>query len=287
MRMGRRMMRYAAACMLAVLVPVCAACSRQEKSGEEAADAAADGVLQVGIINGEDAYAAAADGDAGDDMDDGSGKRFAGIEPEIMGRLGEKLGVSIEYVEAADRKELMQMLDSGAVEVAAGRLTERDEYSGSYLASRDYGKKGFYLLTKRYNYADTLAVFQDAAVGVSDEIAAASLLSIPCMENTTQVSYGNMAAVPGDIEEGLIRAAVCTEREALALLKSGSSLQAQEIVGSPKEAYVFLLPIGQEKLCLDLNEVINGYLDDQAQEAEGGVNDEKLGVAGRPYHGIF
>ncbi len=221
------------------------------------------------------------------DMGDGSGKRFAGIEPEIIGRLGEKLGVSIEYVAAADRSELIQMLDSGAVEIAAGRLTVRDEYPGSYLASRDYGKRGFYLLTKRYNYADTLAVFQDAAVGVSDEIAASSLLSIPCMANTTQVSYGNMAAVPGDIEEGLIRAAVCTEREALALLKSGSSLQAQEIVSSPKEAYVFLLPTGQEKLCSDLNEVINGYLDDQAQEAEGGADDGKLGVAGRPYHGIF
>ena len=113
---------------------------------ENVENAAADGVLTVGILAGEDIFS----------YTDEAGQ-LRGVEPQLMERLGESLGVSVEFDEAGSLDELLNWLDLGQADIALGRIAQRDEYNQKYQVSRNYAKKGIYLLTRKNDYTDTLA----------------------------------------------------------------------------------------------------------------------------------
>lgn len=225
----------------------------KEASGQE--PGVADGVLNVGIIDGQDIYGA------------GTEAGFTGIEPELMERFARELGAGIEYTEAADLDELLGMTETGQVDVAVGRIALRDEYSQTCVASASYGKGGLYLVTRENDFTDTLAGFPEEQVGISEGISSAVKSDIPYLEQVVQTEYSDLTAAVRDMEEGLIQAVLCTEREAISLL--GEGVQAQELRKGPGEAYAALLPAGQEANGALLNAVISQYLDEKAQGLEG------------------
>ncbi len=231
-------------CVLAaVLLPGCAG------KDEPAVNAAADGVLTVGIIDGEDVFAAKGPGG------------YEGIEPSILNRLASELGVQIAYAEAGDVQELMDQLDAGTVDVAAGRLGRLETYSSGRLVSDSYAVKGIYLVTPAELYVDSLATFSGENVGVSALTPDAARLELPGSDEVTLVSYADVSGAAEDIGAGVIAALVCTEREALKLAEEG--LRAVELYGGPRVDTVFYLAPGQTELQGELNAVIGEYLDGQ------------------------
>ncbi len=232
---------------LALALAALAGCSSEEPV--EAVSAVDDGTLTVGIIDGGDVFASK--------TEDG----FTGIEPEILNSLAESLGVSIAYVEASGVQELMDLLDAGTIDVAAGRLGEVETYSQTHLLSRNYAKKGLYLVTGKNSYVDTLVGFSGETVGISPMVPGSVRLEIPYVSEVNLADYTDLSGVAADIQGGVIRALICTEREAMGLLDSG--LMAKELYNGPRVEAMFYLSPGQETLTASLNSAINQYLDNQ------------------------
>lgn len=250
----RKAFRWSAGCLLLALVlGTASGCSSKKEEAGERVSAVADGVLTVGIINGGDAYAQK------------EGTELTGIEPEIMNRVGESLEVAVQYQEAENVEELMRLLDEGAVDIAAGRLTTMENYTAGHLYSRNYAKRGMYLVTGKNRYVDQLTGFYNVAVGVSWEIPTYVLLEVEGLSDLETAVYTAPLSMAADVEAGVIGAALCTEREALAMLES-AKVQAAELRLGPKLEAVFYLQPGQEQLLNGVNQAINEYLDEQAQE---------------------
>lgn len=234
-------------CCLALAVAALAGCSQKEEAA--AVSAVDDGVLTVGIIDGEDVFASR--GQSG----------FEGIEPSILNTLAANLGVQIAYVEAEDTQQLMDQMDAGTIDVAAGRLGQLEIYSSGHLVSDSYARKGIYLVTPANLYVDSLITFTDENVGISSLTPDTARLELPNVENVTLVNYTDLSGVPEDINGDVIAALICTEREALALAKKG--LRAIELHGGPQTETVFYLAPGQTELQENLNAAIGQYLDGQ------------------------
>lgn len=252
MRQKKRKLACCAA--MALTAAALSGCFSRTPAKEAAASAAADGMLTVGILDGNDAYASS------------NGNEFAGIEPDILNSLAEILEVDIEYRRAGDIHELMSLLEDGAVDIAAGRLTRMEAYKDSFLQSRNYGRSGIYLVTKKNRYVDNLAGYSNGTLGISWQIPGYESLNIPYIGELEREEYSDLSKLPEDIEGDVIIAGICTEREAVELLKSGAGIQAAEMRGGPRLEAVFYLAPGQEELTGNLNYAINTFLDRQAQE---------------------
>lgn len=236
--------------ILLAALALCGMCACSSGNEVPVVSVVEDGVLTVGIIDGGDVFARLADGE------------FTGIEPEILNSAAANMGVSIVYRQAADVEELALLLDQGAIDIAAGRLGRLEAYTGVYLLSRNYGKRGIYLVTEKNCYVDTLAGFSEASIGVSEDIPAFEILNIPNIGQVQQAKYSDLSKIKEDLENGVIKAAICTEREALVLLKEG--LTANEMVNGPRIELVFYMPADQNQLLNSINQAINSFLDAQA-----------------------
>ncbi len=257
-----RKMRKAAVCAALALtgVMLLSGCFGKSEKAEPAVNAAADGVLTVGIIDGEDAYAFRNTGE--------EGPAYGGIEPTILEGLAGALEATVEYKEAKSVEDLITMLDAGQIDIAAGRLTKLEVYAGSHLTTRNYARRGLYLITGKNRYVDTLAGFDEGTVGLSWQIPSSATLEIPHIGNLQQTSYSNISEIPADIEAGVICGALCTEREAVSLLESGAQIQVSELQGGNKLEAVFYLAPDQTELTAMANSAINAYLDGLANPAK-------------------
>lgn len=229
------------------------------KEAQTVTNAAADGVLTVGILPGNDIYSTKV------------GENFEGIEPELIKQLGADLGAAVEFQEAASLEELLESLSSGQVDMAVGRIAQSDEYSQSYQVSRTYAKGGICLLTRKNDFTDTLAGYAETTVGISGTIPSSVRADIPYMDQVTIQEYEDLASGVADLKDEAISALVVTEREALAEI-ADRQLQAQELLNGPRESYVVLMGAGQTELASSLNQIISQYLDDQAS---GGTSEQE------------
>lgn len=244
------------ACHAAVLLTMAllTGCSAKTSAKDTVTSAVADGMLTVGILDGNDAYASS--------MEHG----FAGIEPDILNGLAQTLEVDVEYRKAENVHELLSLLADGSVDVAAGRLTVMEAYQDVFLQSRNYGRSGVYLITKKNRYVDNLAGYSDGTLGISWQIPGYEALDIPYIADLERETYSDVSRLPKDLADDVILAGICTEREAVALLKNGAEIQAMEMRNGPRLESVFYLAPGQEELTGQLNHAINTFLDRQARE---------------------
>ncbi len=218
----------------------------------EVESAVADGVLQVGILLGDDRFAALEEG------------VYVGVEPELMNRLAESLGVGVTFCEYDSAANLFLALEEGSIDVAIGRIPLASEYAERYLTSSEYGRGGIYLLTQKYDYTDTLAGFADETVGISVNITSLSRSDIPYLSSVNTESFSGLSQAVKDLESGTYSAVLVNEREALSALGLSADIQAQELLDGPKEGYGAFLAQGQTDLKNSLNTVISTYLTQQA-----------------------
>ena len=248
--------RFGAAAILTASLALGGCFGGQEEDQTE--NAAADGVLTVGIIPGNDIFCFAQE--AGD-------APVSGIEPQLMDALGKSLGVQVKFQTSSSLDELLSSLDAGQVDVAMGRIAQSDAYSDQYLVSRNYAKKGIYLLTRKYDYTDTLGGYAETSVGISSSIPSNVRAEIPDLDQVTIQEYISLEDAVQDLMEENISAVIVNEREAMSEISS-SELQAQEMLNGPKESYVARMGAGQQELAASLNQVIREYLDNQAAGGE-------------------
>ena len=247
---------------MAMIIPALAilftACGKGATSQTDEASVIADGVLTVGIACGGDRSCFRATDVDGSPV-------YAGWECEVLNILPEELpeNVQLEYVYAADQKELTSMLADGRVDLAAGSYTRLDTYSSQYLVSDNYGYGSVYLVNAKNAYLDSLAAYKDQNVGVSNAIPVNNISEIPGIEGVVQTAYIDMALMSIDIRAGVIDAGICTEREAVQLM-TDPELNIQELRGGPQVGLVFLMPGGQNDLLKRVNAAISTHLDELA-----------------------
>lgn len=249
-----------AAGVLAAFTVLSAGCGKGSGEASQAeAPLVKEGTLTVAFIDGNDGFASYVDGE------------LAGTEIYLAKRFAEDLELAVEYKEAASKEELLTMLDSGQADLALGRFPEVFEGSDAYLLSRNYGKRGYYLVSPAGNYADTLAGLDGKTVALSDEIPAETAISIPLINQVNQISFSDLSAAAEEVKRGTIAALLCTERQAYTLLDD-EGLQVKELYDSPRELYCAVFPAGAAERAARFNTVVGAYLDEVAAgtiDAEG------------------
>lgn len=232
---------------LLVIMLLLSSCSFFSEEKEVTEDPIEKGQINVGIVDGGDRFLTKSDGG------------YSGIEIDIV----KEVAGDVKFIEAKSQKDLLEMLAGKKVDIAVGRFVQDAEYGKEFAASRNYGKGGYFLLTKEGIYLDNLGSMEGENVAITENIKMAG--EIADSEKVTLKSFENILMIPEEIREGRIRAAIMTEREAISLLKTEEGIQAQEMSSSPREAYVCLVNKDYEKLLEKINERIEGYLDKQAE----------------------
>ena len=204
------------------------------------------GVLTAAVVFGDDRYA----------YHDDTGK-LAGTEPSIAAALAETEGLELKLIETSTVNEALTMLDTGAADVAFGRISSERNLTG-YAVSDEYSRCGLFLVTMLHDYTDSLALMTGYSVGVMDTVQVTA-------EKTDNYSfitprtYTDAIALGEDIRDRAINMGIFSERDAISLVRSfPNALQMQEIAGGPKEHYVAVFSGRQAAQATLLNAVLSG-----------------------------
>ena len=253
------MKKKAVTMLMIAATAVLTACGGEKQVQTDAVSVLNDGVLTVGIACGEDRSCFRATDVDGNPV-------YAGWECEVLNILADNLpeNVKMEYIYAADQKELTTMLAEGRVDIAAGSYTRLDTYSSQYLVSDNYGYGSIYLVNAKNSYIDNLAAYKDESIGVSNAIPAVSVTEVPGIEGVVQSAYIDMSLMSIDIRAGVIDAGLCTERETVQLMND-PELNIQELRNGPQIGLVFLMPGGQNDLQNRVNAAISTHYDELAE----------------------
>ena len=230
-----------------------AACGNKQQAA--APSVLDDGVLTVGLLDTGDRSCYSAKAEDGTAI-------YKGWEPDVFKLLDHfNEDVTVEYTMAQDREELLNLLDNGSIDVAAGAFTRLEAYDTQYAMSDDYGYGSIYLINSRNGYLDTLAAFEDGIIGVSALLPASDTASITGIDKVVQNAYSDMSLMASDISNEVINAGLCTESEMVEIMNS-SDLRAAELRTTPQTALVFLMPKGQDYLQRWVNWAIDRHFYD-------------------------
>ena len=215
-------------------------CGSEEKETEATAS---PGVLRVGIVDGGDRFASNMAGAP------------VGIEADIAKLAADNGGYSVQFAVTDSTDSLLAGIANGEYDLGFGRIPQTDQRLTSLTVSGVYGKGGLFLLTPRYNYMDCISIMQGGTLGIS---AQADPLKdeVDGIDSIVKQTYPSVDQLGKDVAQGSILAGIVSEREAVSLLNE--SLQAQELLNSPKEEYVAVMPQGS-KLKAAVDEAISQY----------------------------
>jgi ABC-type amino acid transport substrate-binding protein len=211
---------------------------------------AEEGILKVGIVNGNDRFAR-----------DESGVPV-GMEADIARITAENGGYALQLSVLDSEQALFSGIMNGEYDLCFGRIADTDQRIASLTASSSYGKGGLFLVTPKYNYMDCLTELQNGTIGYTAQ-AAGLLDEVDGIQTAVTSAYADLKLIGGDISSGTILAALVSEREAVSLVSN--TVQAQELINSPKENYVALMPQGSP-LKEEVNKAISQYRMQKTEE---------------------
>ena len=186
--------------------------------------------LTAAVVSGEDRFA----------HHDDQG-RLVGREPETAEALADALELTCELIEVKTVPEALSLLDTGAADVAFGRIS-RDQDLAGYVTSGEYGRCGLFLVTAIHDYTNTLDYMTGYTVGILDTVKQTAT-GLKGYEFITPVDYSDPEEMGKDVRDRAVSSGICTERDALALVrKYPGVLQTQEIAEGNAEAYVAVFP---------------------------------------------
>ncbi|MBO6112921.1 MAG: transporter substrate-binding domain-containing protein [Lachnospiraceae bacterium] len=191
------------------------------------------GILKVGIVNGNDRFTS-----------DSAGSP-TGAEGDVARLAAGEGGYAVQFEFCDNTGDLLKGIQEGRFDLGFGRIAETDKRLDDFTVSAGYGKGSLFLVTPRNNYMDCLTIMQTGTLGVS---AQAEPLEdeVEGIGNVVTETYTNGKQLRDDIASGKIIAGLVSEREAVLL--AGDSVQAQELISSPKETYVAVMPKGSPLL---------------------------------------
>ena len=215
-------------------------------SGSQAETDTQGGTLRVAFVNGGDKYTYLEDGQP------------YGIEPYLAGKIAESASLTLETTVLDNNESLYSALQDNSFDLAFGRIADTSVPAQSYALSRSYGKGGLYIVAKKYDYTDSLSVLRSGSIGVMTSVQP-YIEQVPGASGVVQNGYEDMPTMVKDIEDGVITVGLCSEREALGALSD--TIQTQEVLQSPRESYVALMPQGSS-LQGAVNAAIAEYYDE-------------------------
>ncbi|MCR5674365.1 MAG: transporter substrate-binding domain-containing protein [Lachnospiraceae bacterium] len=228
--------------VLLLIIAIIAAVSGKKSGGQTTL--VTPGMLTAAIVTGNDRFA-----------HPGETGGLAGTEPELAAALAEAEGLSLKIVEASTVTEALSLLDTGAVDLAFGRISDTRNLKG-YALSADYGRCGLFLVTAMHDYTDSLAMMTGYSVAVMDTVQTTAQ-SIRGYEFIAPKIYTDAVTLGTDVRDRAVNMGIVTERDAIALVKSfPEALQTQQVAGGPMENYVAVFPGRQAAHALVLNGVI-------------------------------
>lgn len=207
-----------------------------------------EGILKVGIVDGHDRFAK---NEAGAPV---------GIEADLAKRISEEGGYAIQLSMVESSDVLLTGMLNGEYDLGFGRITDKDQRIGDMTLSIPYGKGSLYVATPKRNYMNCLSSMISGTLGVSTQ-AENIKDEVKGIDSIVNQPYTDVSQLAGDIANGSVLAGLVTEREAISMISD--NVQAQELVDSPKESYVALVP-KDSPLINTVNGVINDFRLEQA-----------------------
>lgn len=205
------------------------------------------GVLKVAIVDTNSRYTSL------------EGQTPVGLEPELVQTIAGALGVAPEY-QIVSKDEALQAVSGGLADMAIGCINGSSRLTTEYQLSTAYGKGFFYAVTKKGDYTLTVGAFEDSSVGVDRGLDEDSRTQIYKASGVTVNEYGSAQEAAADIKDGRIRAYICYEDQAKALLED-SSLQVQNVANLEPEEFVILTGKGETTLGSGIDVLIRQFLE--------------------------
>ena len=244
--MIRKNIKKAGAVLLAAgLVLSVSGCSG--KTVDKVAAIQQAGVLKVAIV------------DSGSHYTRLDGSTPVGMEPELIGTISAALGVTTDF-QVMGHDEALQAVSAGNADVAIGCLNSSVVLADTHLMSTPYGKGFFYVVTEKGDYAQSPGAFANSVIGVDSVMDSETRGQLYKAEGVTVNEYGSPEAAAADMKEGRIRAYICYENDAEALL-SDEELQVQNLFEVDSEDYVIAAGKDAQNLVNGINVMIQQFLE--------------------------
>ena len=240
-------LRFAAVMCLAMALTL-TACSHKAKDGTPAIKKS--GILRVAIAQGSNGLTEKV---AGTD-------NYSGMEPELVQQIASDLGVTIQYVPVGEEEKPEDKIESGEADLAIGSIVSTDDMRRLYGVSDSYASGFLYVVTRRGNYSNCAAAFDNGTIGLSSKLSTGSMIVVSTVDTSSKKVYTDPETAGSDLEAGFIDGYFCYQEEALKLAKQSDIFQTQNLNSSDKENYVIIASAGNKKLIDSVNTSINSYL---------------------------
>ena len=199
------------------------------------------GVFKVAIVNSDNYYTRL------------EGNDPVGMEPELVETIAAALGTATEY-QVLSESAALEAVAAGTADIAIGCISGSSGLSDQYRFTTSYGKGFYYVVTKKGDYAQSASAFSNSVVGVNHRLSDDTRGELNASSGVTLNEYTSAESAAKDIKDGRIRAYVCTEEDAKALL-SDSNLQVQNLFDVDPAEYVIVAENGDQTLVNGMNTI--------------------------------
>lgn len=204
------------------------------------------GVFRVAIVDSDNYYTRI------------EGNHPVGMEPELVTTISTALGTTTEY-QVLSESAALEAVAAGTADIAIGCISGSASLSESYRCTISYGKGFYYVVTEKGDYAQSAGAFSNSVVGINNRLGDDTRNQLYAADGITLNEYTNAEAAANDIKDGRIRAYVCTEEDAKALL-SDTKLQVQNIFDVDPAEYVIVAGSDDQTLVNGMNTMIEQFL---------------------------
>lgn len=239
--------RGLAVAMILMTGLLAAGCAKKSSGAVERIQAL--GNLQVAIVDTQSRYTRL------------DGETLAGVEPELVQRIAQALGVTVQY-QVCDKAEALAAVAAGEADIALGCINHSGSLSGEYLLSTEYGKGYFYAVTKAGDYVLTVGTLENASVGVDRELDEETRTKLYQAEGIRITDYGSAEEGKDAVKNGTIRAYICYEEQARALMED-EALQVQNLSNLEPEEFVIVARKSDTTLMNGINTLIRQFLEEE------------------------
>ncbi len=183
-------------------------------------------------------------------------------EESILNSISSLLGAQGNVIFADTPEDAFAKLTSGEADIAIGALTNDtlDAYADAkgLAATETYAQSRIFVVTKRGDYSDCEAAFQDRTLAVSQELVDDKNSFATAGISTGKMTETAVENISGSLLSGSVDGYVCTRGEAEYLLSSaGGSLQAQVMTDQDPQQYVAVVADGDSQFLSGINQVMS------------------------------
>ena len=242
--MMRKMYKIGAVILAAGLTLSVSGCSGKTSDSVKVIQEA--GVFKVAIIDSDNYFTRL------------EGNTPVGMEPELVETISAALGTTTEY-QVLTENAALEAVASGTADIAIGCISGSEALSENYRITTSYGKGFYYVVTEKGDYAQSAGAFSNSVVGINSRTGDDTRRQLYAAEGIAINEYTNTESAAKDIIDGRIRAYVCMEEEAKALIVD-PNLQVQNIYDVDPAEYVIVAGSDDHTLVNGMNTMIAQFL---------------------------